>query len=278
MIYVTGLKGLIGQSLQERWSNKSFIPVDSRNSDFHWKKTELTPSLVHLGWKSIPTTSDTKKGREESQNDIANSIGLISEFLSMHPDGRVLFLSTAGDMYRKQVEDIANEYSPVKPRTNYGRAKLDVEEYIKKTCKHAIILRCANAWGGVVSRNRRNGFVDKLIYNSIHCITTTIYMNLDSVISLVHLSDISDSIMRGIEVLSQEAEMTEVINISTESKSLSSIIAIVSPLANSEIHYAGGPISIVKIDSTKATRMLAWKPRYYLNKENIRDIIDNYKR
>ena len=276
MIYVTGLSGLIGKAFH-RVCPDNLVTVDPRNGTTTWLQGDSPPCLVHLGWRSIPSSSSSTKNQDDCLLDIKHSKQLIDSFLSSNPKGKIVFLSSSGAMYAPAPEKFLDEDAQVLPTSLYGEAKLIVERYITSATDNAIILRCSNAWGGKIVENRRNGFIDRLIYNSRMGIPVTISIDRQSVLSIVHVKDIALSILKGIKKLDSYSHKVEIYNISAEALSIDSIVRRISAVSPIKENYLGGIANFTKVSSSKACHVLKWSPRHLLNSLNIRAALNAYK-
>jgi nucleoside-diphosphate-sugar epimerase len=180
-------------------------------------------------------------------------------------------------MYAPAPDKFLDEEADELPTSLYGEAKLIIERYITLSTSNAIILRCSNAWGGKIVENRRNGFIDRLIYNSMLGIPVTISVDRQSVLSIVHVKDIASSILKGIKRLDSHSRKTEIYNISAEALSIDSIVRQISAVCPIKENYLGGITNFTKVSSAKACNVLRWSPGYLLNSPNIRLALDAYK-
>ena len=158
MIYLTGANGLIGTRFQQFCKNNfevktlTYRDLKKEREDIFIDTHLEPPCLVHLGWSSNTRTSVP----DQTKLDVLNSEILFQKFHEKNPEGKIIFVSSAGDMHQNQTW--VRESSNPCPRTLYGQAKLLVEQELELSspCK-SVVLRVSNVWGGDIDEHRVNG-------------------------------------------------------------------------------------------------------------------------
>ncbi len=258
MIYLTGSGGLIGRRFKEL-CNKKITPITYRDTVDDSFKSHDESCLIHLGWSS--TTRDTDASKVK--NDIWNSQHLFEYYVEKNPNGKIIFVSTAGDMH------LDNDYAPVhegsvpNPRTLYGKSKLHVEQILETLKCKTVVLRTSNVWGGDVDKRRVNGLVDKL-----RCALNTdqvveIYADLETKVDLVHLDDFIDLLLKSINYNLKEDH--ELFLVGGQSVSICDIINRVSKKGylNLKIDQKAEK-TYLRVASTKAETTFGWRRKFYL--------------
>ena len=194
MIYLTGSGGMVGTRFRELYTGK-VTTITYRDKVVDKFESHKQSCLVHLGWSS--TTRDTDQ--EKVRNDILNSGKLFEYYLNKNPNGKIIFVSSAGDMHQNHGSIFCSGGEVPVPRSLYGKSKLHVEQVLESLKCKTVVLRTSNIWGGKVGRGRVNGLVDKLINAVDSDQVVEIYANLDTVVDLIHLDDFIDLLFKVID-------------------------------------------------------------------------------
>lgn len=196
MIYITGSSGLIGS----RFLDLCKMPIKKisyRDEVEDVFEAHDNSCLVHFAW-STNTRIGYDKIQESIKNDVINSKKLFDFYINKNPNGKIIFLSSAGDLHSGYERTIDETFLP-SPKTLYGECKLHVENILNELNCNTVILRVSNVWGGKVSRNRTNGLVDKLIVNLNTDNLIELYANLYSRVDILHVDDLVELIIKVIK-------------------------------------------------------------------------------
>lgn len=197
MIYVTGSNGLIGSRFV-KLCNQPIKTITYRDEVEDVFESHENSCLVHFAW-STNTRISYDEIERAVKSDVVNSKKLFDYYLNKNPNGKIIFLSSAGDLHTGYNRTILEEFPP-SPKTLYGECKLQVENILNKLDCNTIILRVSNVWGGKnVAQKRVNGLIDKLILNLNTDNIIDIYANLDTRIDIIHVDDLIDLINKVIE-------------------------------------------------------------------------------
>ena len=181
----------------------------------------------------------------------------------MNPEGKIIFVSTAGDMHQNQTW--VKESSKPCPRTLYGQAKLLVEKELEcgSPCQ-TVVLRVSNVWGGDIDEHRVNGLVDKLISSLNTNRTTEIYANLKSEVDLIHVDDLVSLILKVIHHDSPKNH--QLFLVGGQSLSICDIIGKVSQRGslNIKVNQKGKEKTTISLDPSKAETLYQWDRGYLL--------------
>ena len=263
MIYLTGANGLIGTRFQQFCKNnyevKTLTYRDLRKDEIFIDSHTEPPCLVHLGWSSNTRTSVM----DQTKLDVHNSQILFQKFHEKNPEGKIIFVSTAGDMHQNQTG--VTETTKRTPRTLYGHAKLQVENELEfsSPCQ-TVVLRVSNVWGGDIDENRVNGLVDKLINSLDTNRTTEIYANLKSQVDLIHVDDL---IMLMLKIINRQTPSShDLFLVGGQSISICDIIGKVSERGslNLKVNQKGKEKTTISIDPSRAEKLYEWSRGHLL--------------
>lgn len=260
MIYITGARGLIGSRFKELYAEdlteityREYVPKNVFRS--HEKSC-----LIHLGWSSTTRTNDP----DQVEKDVINSQNIFNYYLEKNPNGKIIFLSTAGNMHQHKVEGISDtELSEPNPLSLYGHAKLKVENILKELDCNTVVLRVSNVWGAKVDESRVNGLVDKLMSAVDTDRVIEIYADLETMVDLIHVDDLISLI---IKVMDKTLNNHELFLVGGQTISIYDIISKVSKIGslNLKLNQRGKEKSFVNIQPLKAEKTFNWKRGYYL--------------
>ena len=258
MIYLTGSNGLIGKRFKEV-CNKKITPLSYRDKVTDVFKSHERSCLVHLGWSSTTRDTDGIKAK----NDIFNSQHLFEYYAEKNPNGKIIFISSAGDMHLDNGYDLVMESSEPNPRTLYGKSKLHVERVLNTIKCKTVVLRTTNIWGGKVNKDRVNGLPDKLINALNTDQVVEIYADLDTQVDLVHLDDFINLLYKVIDIDLKEDH--ELFLISGQSISLCDIIKEISKNGSLNLKIdQKAEKTYLLVSSTKAQTIFGWRPNHFL--------------
>ena len=261
MIYLTGANGMIGKRFKELYdkpiTNISYRKKVPKNLfESHDKSC-----LIHLGWSSTTRTSNI----DQIERDVYNSKKLFEYYLEKNPDGKIIFVSTAGDMHQSKVDDEVNtELSEPRPRTLYGQSKLKVERILERYDCKTITLRVTNVWGGSIGKNRVNGLVDKLINAVDTDNQLEIYANFETTVNLVHIDDVINIILKTIDIDLDKKH--ELFLVGGQTVSIYDIISKVSRMGslNLKINQKEREKTFINVKSLKAKKIFNWNREFNL--------------
>lgn len=258
MIYVTGCNGLIGKRFLEL-SNYPITKVSYRDEPQDVFESHENSSLIHFAWSS--TTRNTYDEFEKFiKNDVINSKKIFDFYSKKNPNGKIIFISTAGCLYVNH-ERTVDENSLVNPNTLYGDLKLQVENILKTVECNTLALRVSNVWGGKsLPSNRINGLVDKLLSSVNTDNVIDLYTNFDTRIDIIHVDDLVYLIEKCIEKnLHIKHDMFVVGSQSLTIKQLLDIITS-SGYVNLKLSRKESK-SYLHVETSRASTVFEWKPK-----------------
>lgn len=268
MIYVTGSSGLIGSVLcKEIECQKISYRDDVSQVEF---SSEEDSTLIHLA--SCSNTRFTMESAEDLlQKEVLTSLDLFRKFYKANPEGRIVFLSSCGDLHWRYFDGplrLNETYAPT-PRTVHGSNKILIENYGRILAKESkgkfISLRVSNVYGGKIDSNRINGLVDRYYYCLENDQPMKIYCNPENTYDWVHIDDVVDCIIKATK---HHRSSTYIVG-SEESLSVRDVLNhLCKTRGKIEIEYqkVQERATYVKITSCMAHTDLGWKPKHRLKK------------
>lgn len=251
MIYLTGSNGLVGRRLISS-CGRNITRISYRDEVPDVFESHEESCLIHLGWSSTTRTKDASANK-----DVTNSKILFDLYLKKNPNGRIIFISTAGDLHRD------NNSTIPKPHSLYGHCKLEVENILNSLNCQTVILRVTNIWGGLVDKSRINGLVDKLFT----CLDTDevveIYANLKTTVDIIHLDDLIQLIVKAIDKSFENQHETFLVG--AQNITICDIIDKVSTRGTLNLKLnQRSDISNLNIDLSEVKKTFEWEPKNYL--------------
>jgi UDP-glucose 4-epimerase len=265
MIYVTGSNSLVGGCLSNKIKIKPITFRDNiPNVEFSSNST-----LIHLS--SSITTRNTLDDIEKSfYSDVFIPLQIFEDYLKNNPHGKIIFLSSAGDLHSSMTNEISDENSIPKPKSVYGSHKFLLENYIKilhdKYSFTSVVFRVSNVYSGKPIKNRVNGLIDKLL-NAEEKIE--IYTSLNTVIDIIHVDDLVELILKAVHKKMDENHFTFLVG--NENYKICDIIDIISIIRKLDILVKGNnqKTTYVNLDCTKTREFFSWSCKHFLKKLKI---------
>lgn len=268
MIYISGSNGLIGSELIKNIAEYTTITYRDEVPNIKFLPNS---TLIHLA--SSTTPRNTFEDIETSfQSDVLIPFKIFKNYLKTNPNGKIIFLSSAGDLHSSDVNVLSNENSLPEPKSIYGTHKLVLENYIKllhNTNKFtSIVFRVTNVYGGAPKSSRVNGIIDKLILNDAITITS----NIEETINFIHLSDLIDLLLRAIQtdIVGHNLFLVGSNNSISIGKLISKIKNYCSPIITYK-NEKSKP-SYINIDPTKAQKYFNWECKYSIDSGIIKQV------
>ena len=260
MIYVTGASGLVGSRFLEL-TDKEVVPISYRNEVPDVFESHEKSCLVHLAWSS--TTRNTYDDIEDvMQHDVYNTKKLFEYYINKNPNGKIIFISSAGDLHLGHQRTVLEGNEP-SPHSLYGECKLHVENMLKELPCKTVVLRTSNIWGANVSANRINGLVDKLISVLDTDQVVEIFANLKTTVDLVHLDDFIDLLNKVID--NDLVGQHEIFLVGRQSICLCDIIDIVSRRGSLNLRInQKAEKTFLHIENFRVRKTFDWEPKHLL--------------
>lgn len=260
MIYLSGSSGLIGSRFIELCDNE-IMTVSYRDEVPDIFNCHEESCLIHLAWSST-----TRTGYDEFEkvikNDVENSKKLFDYYVNKNPNGKIIFVSSAGDLHLGHQKIVSEEFEPT-PHSLYGQCKLYVEDMLKELCCNTIVLRTSNIWGANVKKDRVNGLVDKLLNSIDTNQVVEIFADLKTKIDLIHVDDFVSLLLK--VVSTDLIKQHEMFLVGRQSISISDIIDIISKrgILNLKINQKAEK-TYLHIENFKVRKTFNWEPKHIL--------------
>ena len=260
MIYVTGANGLIGSRFLEIYDGK-VTTISYRDEVTDVFDSHENSCLIHLAWSS--TTRNTYDEFEKViKNDVINSKTLFDYYVKKNPNGKIIFISSAGDLHLGHNRTVREQHEP-SPHSLYGECKLHVENMLKELSCKTVVLRTSNVWGANVSDSRVNGLVDKLINSLDTDRVIEIFADLKTRVDLIHIDDF---VYLLIKVVDKNLEnQHELFLVGRQSLSICDIIDIVSKRGSLNLRIdQKAEKTYLHIENSKVRTTFDWQPNHIL--------------
>lgn len=260
MIYLTGANGLIGSRFVEL-CDKEVTTISYREEVTDVFDTHENSCLVHLAWSS--TTRNTYDDLEEvMKHDVHNSKKLFDFYVNKNPNGKIIFVSSAGDLHLGHQRTVWEEHEP-SPHSLYGQCKLHVESLLKELSCKTVVLRTSNIWGAKVAANRVNGLVDKLLNALDTDQVIEIFANLKTRVDLIHVDDFVYLLNKVIDT--DLKNLHELFLVGRQSISICDIIDIVSKRGSLNLRInQKAEKTYLHIENSKVRKTFDWEPKHHL--------------
>ena len=236
-VIVFGAGGLIGSSIL-KFANEDAKPfhlpmpwANPQRCIEVFRSCEITDPNTQIVWAAGASAVST------SSADIESEVTVFRGFLealtrNSRNIGRVFLVSSAGGVYGRSTEHFISEKSVPNPISDYGRAKLRLENELVScaaSCNVPVfITRVSNAYGPMQNLNKSQGLISTLVKASLERKPLTIYVPLDTKRDYVFADDIGKKISK---LLATDITDNHEVNYKIiASGSSSSILSIVSEI------------------------------------------------
>lgn len=257
MIYVTGSNGFIGSKFIQEYDGE-VTKVSYRDNPEDVFESHESSCLIHLAWTS--TTRNTYDDFEKViKDDVLNSKKIFDYYSKKNPNGKIIFLSTAGGLYVNHGRTVS-ETSQVNPKTLYGETKLQVENILNNVDCETVIFRVSNVWGGKnLSSKRVNGLIDKLLSMVNTSQSIDLYTNLNTRIDIIHVLDLVDLIKKCIN--KELIHKHDMFVVGSQSLTIKEVLDIVSSQGKINISLVKNhDLGYLHVENCRVKHMFNWKP------------------
>lgn len=238
-------------------------------------------AVLHLAHVNAPLTSN----RDLPADASANLVATVTLLQAIRDQGRpihVVYASSGGAIYKPSPTGVPlTEDSPLEPLTSYGITKVASESYLRLAAAEgwasSTALRIGNAYGGVLPRERLQGFIGVAIHEIAAGRPVRIFGDPENVRDYVHLRDIAHAF----ELALAGRPGASVYNIgSGVGTSVQQLVRLLESLAGdaltveedvSERAEAAHLPSWAVLDSTRAQEELGWRPEIGLE-DGVREL------
>jgi nucleoside-diphosphate-sugar epimerase len=260
MIYLTGASGLIGSRFLEVFDGE-VTKVSYRDEVVDVFESHESSCLIHLAWSS--TTRNTYDEFEKIiKNDVTNSKILFDYYVKKNPNGKIIFVSSAGDLHLGHERTVCEDFKP-SPHSLYGECKLHVENMLKELSCKTIVLRTSNIWGASVNIKRVNGLVDKLINSLNTDQVIEIFADFKTRVDLIHIDDFVDLLIKVVKVDLEKQH--ELFLVGRQNISICDIIDILSKRGSLNLRIdQKAKKTYLYIENSKLRKTFDWEPKHIL--------------
>jgi nucleoside-diphosphate-sugar epimerase len=233
-------------------------------------------SILHLGWSTVPLTSEERPGVENSAD-----LPLLQEILgacAAIPDPPHLLFFSTGAVYGN-THGAATELTACRPVGNYARAKLQAEEIIRSTCVRHRALRCcvlriSNVFGSSINSTKPQGIIPR-VCRAIHEETPmSIWGDGRNTKDYLFMEDFLDAVQTVVH-----RGLTGTFNVASEQAlSVSEIVSLVESFAGKKLKVAHCPafswdVEESRISAQKLRAATGWRARHDIV-EAIREVTE----
>jgi UDP-glucose 4-epimerase len=175
-----------------------WIAADARDPEALGKIFRPHDVVVHLIHSSIPAESVDNPGVELAEN--VEPYARLLAGLGEVPIKLLIYSSTGGQIYGEPEAVPIPESHPLRPLSEYGRAKAAMEELTRAFGSARgvpwLIVRIANPYGPHQERTNRHGVVPHLFRAILHGRPFTLYGGGQTVRDYLYIEDVAEAIVR----------------------------------------------------------------------------------
>lgn len=154
--------------------------------------TENQEVVYHLISTNNPTTSNKNIGRDLTDN-ISITINLL-EACVKNGVKKIIFISSGGTVYGKEVSCPISESAKTQPINTYGIQKLTIEKllylYYHMYGMDYCIIRLSNPYGPYQRPNGKLGVISTFIYNALNQKTIRVYGDGSVIRDYIYIADV----------------------------------------------------------------------------------------
>ena len=229
---------------------------------------------------NINATSDSKSSSTLFLQNCSNKVELIKN-LSFLKIKKYIFLSSGGTVYNDS-ETPHKEDEFVNPTNIYALEKVIIENYLKinsleDSTFEYLILRLSNPYGGIVSKNKRQGIIDVAINKIKNDEILEFYGELKNIRDYIHVENLAEYIYK----ISKSQEKNDIFNIgSGVGTSIEDVLAIVEKIYNKKMSLVSKKINTINICSNvlnvdKINKSIIMDKIYSLEDGIYKDFVKN---
>jgi UDP-glucose 4-epimerase len=251
---------------EEALSGSTWIRATLDETDKYEATIRAGDYVFHMVSTTVPATSNANPIADIS-NNVLPTLKLL-EILHKKQIAKLVFLSSGGTVYGKNVPIPTPEGAPTEPMCSYGIHKLTIEKYLSLyKLLHgldSVVLRVANPFGPWQVGGAQ-GVVATIIRKSLRGETIVVWGDGSVVRDYIFVSDVIEAILRA--AVLDNAEAPRLYNVgSGEGRSIQQILDSVQAIHRESLNviFEAGramdvPVSI--LDIGQAEQYLNWKPQ-----------------
>lgn len=221
-------------------------------------------SIIHLGWTSLPASSNQAPLNDVKFN-IGGTIRLLEQAVAAGVK-TVIFASSGGTVYGLTEETPVAEGHPTQPLCSYGISKLTVEKYLEFFHHHhglrTISLRIANPYGPGQDPHKPQGAVAVFSQFALDNQTAEIWGDGHVVRDFIYIQDVAQAFAAALS----NDQAQGVFNIgSGVGTSLNDLIYLIEQTTQKTLKRRHHPprqfdVPVSVLDVQKAKEILQWQP------------------
>ena len=206
-------------------------------------------SIVIDAVGNINATNDSKNSTTVFLNNCASKVNLIQRLNSLKIK-KYIFLSSGGTVY-DDLDLPHKEDEKLNPKNIYALEKVIIEDYLKiygleNADFSYLILRLSNPYGGIVSKNKKQGIIDVAISKLKRNEQLEFYGRLDNIRDYIHVEDVAYYIYN----LSISNKKNEIYNIASgKGTSIKDLFEIIEQVFGKKINLINKNICTINIKS-----------------------------
>jgi len=291
-IVITGGLGFIGSHLAEKLnsagysvsvvSHKKEIPAILQKAegikyqygnygDRFFMKNILagTDLVIHAACTTVPENS-TKNPVYDIETNVIPSLSLLENCVEEKVK-KIIFLSSGGAVYGKNISDLHREEDALNPISSYGISKITIEKYIRLYehlygLNHCIV-RISNAYGPGQSQARNQGVIGAWLHQIKNNSPIEIWGDGKIIRDYIFINDIAEAILLAIR-----KNCSGTFNLGTGTEvSLNELLHVINTTLNINVppvykESRGFDVKKNVLDATKFRNATGWKPETSLEK------------
>ncbi|MFZ1063770.1 MAG: NAD(P)-dependent oxidoreductase [Acidimicrobiales bacterium] len=190
-----------------RWSNGDAGSGDLRNAARQFLRDAGDSPWVVVWCAGSGTTNSPLTKLQDEVMALRSTLDELSRATAGRR-GMFFFASSAGGVYSGVGAPPYDEFSPVLPLTDYGRAKLEGEELVTEWSHRvgipSLIGRIANLYGPGQDFNKPQGLISQICRSYLLGTPVSIYVSLDTLRDYIFAPDCASLIIEGLVRLAKE--------------------------------------------------------------------------
>lgn len=256
--------------------NKEVVFIEKRIEQITIEDSNLFNNAIIIdAVGNTNATNNLKKASTMFLQNCANKIELIKTILQFKIR-KYVFLSSGGTIYNDS-EKPHTEDEKLEPKNIYALEKVTIENYIKiasveNSNFEYLILRLSNPYGGIVSKNKKQGIIDVTIEKLKENKPIEFYGDLNNVRDYIYIEEMSEYIYK----IAISEYKNEIYNIgSGKGTSIKEIFDIIEKVYEKKIKININNSETINI---KSNILNTNKIKSILNIQNTKNIEENIKK
>lgn len=273
-VYVVGLKSEYNNYLDERINFIEMYIEQISTDNYEIFRNAIVIDAIG----NINATNDIQTSSKLFVQNYSNKIDLLNKLLNFNIN-KYVFLSSGGTVYEDSIIP-HKENENLNPKSIYAMEKVVIEKHLEILAAENnlfkyLILRLSNPYGGVVSKNKKQGIIDVTINKVLKNEKISIFGDLNNVRDYIYIDDLSEYIYK----LSISNKYNEIFNIGTgNGYSIIEIFNKIEKILNTTINYE---ITYAKTQNIKTNILDMTKTKsvvLVMKSKTIEEYLESYKK